>query len=56
MKITHDEFGRYLVDIVNENPASDLFTIPGIWEILSEEYNNEILDRWTADNMPETEE
>ena len=48
-KLTNDEFGRYLSDIIDESPASHLLSIPGIYEILAEEFNNEILTRWESD-------
>lgn len=48
-KLTHDEFGRYLSDIIDESPASHLLLIPGVYEILAEEFNNEILTRWKSD-------
>jgi hypothetical protein len=45
-RITDEEFDQLLIQIINEHPASNLLSIPGIYEILSEEFNNEILDRF----------
>lgn len=42
-KITQDQFDEKLVEIINESPATNLLTIPGIYEILSEHFNNDIL-------------
>ena len=41
-----NDFDRILVSIVGDVPASSLIGIPGIYEILSEHYNNEVLDTW----------
>jgi len=45
-KMTNDDFDRILVGILEESHASELISIPGIYEVVSEFYNNEILDRW----------
>jgi len=45
-KMTHDDFDRILRDIVDQNPASYLLDVAGVYEIASEEYNNEVLERW----------
>ena len=45
-----DRFVDWLAERVNESPASHLLIIPGIWEILSEEYNNEWLEHcWNGE-------
>jgi hypothetical protein len=54
-KMTDAEFDQILKEIMDESPASALLTIPGIYEIVSEEFNNEILDRW-AENQEENDE
>ena len=43
----NEEFDRILEEIMNEksSPAA-LLSIPGIYEIVSEYYNNEVLRRW----------
>lgn len=43
--VTDEEFKDALADLLNEHPAASLLIIPGIYEILSEHFNNEILDR-----------
>lgn len=54
-KMTDAEFDSILKEIMDESPASTLLTIAGIYEIVSEEFNNEVLDRW-AENQEESEE
>lgn len=45
-KMTHDDFVRILQDILDDTPANHLLDIPGIWEVLAEHYNNDVLQRW----------
>lgn len=42
--IDHDEFAEAVLEIARENIDATL-RLPGIWEVISEEYNNEALDR-----------
>jgi hypothetical protein len=45
--LTDEIFDRLLKEIINENnTAEDLLAIPGIYEILSEYFNNEIIERY----------
>ena len=44
-KMTSEEFTDILSQIVAEN-ASTLLDVPGVYEACSEEFNNEVLDRW----------
>jgi len=44
--MTHDDFDRILRDIVDQSPASYLLDVEGVYEIASEEYNDEVLERW----------
>lgn len=41
--ITTDEFDNALTELVNEMTAEQLFTIPGVYELLAEDMNNEAL-------------
>ncbi|MCK9597884.1 MAG: hypothetical protein M0R06_02515 [Sphaerochaeta sp.] len=50
-KITNDEFDKILAEVLDENRASSLLSVPGIYEILSEEFNNEVLCRWEELNQ-----
>lgn len=45
-KMTDEEFDNILMEIMNEEKASDLLIIPGIYEIVAEYFNNDILDVW----------
>jgi hypothetical protein len=49
-----EEFDQILLSILREQTAEQLISIPGIYEILAEEFNNEVLDRW--ENEQEEEE
>jgi hypothetical protein len=48
-EITNVEFDRILTDILDERPASELLSVSGVYEALVEEFNNEILRRWRAE-------
>jgi len=43
---TQAELDKILEEIIDEDYASALLTIPGVSELLSEHYNNEILKLW----------
>ena len=44
--MTNDDFGRILNILVNQSPASHLLMIPGVYELVSEDYNNMVLEYW----------
>lgn len=44
--ITDEQFDALLRELVNQNPASYLLGIPWVYEIVAEEYNNEVLALW----------
>jgi len=48
-KMTQEEFDSILEEIVAEN-AGDIFSIPGVYEVVSEHFNNEVLSRWEERN------
>lgn len=60
-QMTTEEFDAILVEVINEDlvghsqtPAGEkLLSIAGIYEVLSEHYNNKVLDTW-AERNPET--
>ena len=52
-KMTQDDFDRILTELVNQSPASYLLDIPGVYEVVSEDYNNMVLEYW--DNEQETD-
>lgn len=43
---TDEEFDTILSDIMDEEKGSSFLSIPGIYELVAEHFNNEILDRW----------
>jgi hypothetical protein len=45
MKISDKDFDNALTAIVKEHTSESLMTIPGIYEILSEHFNNEAIER-----------
>jgi len=44
-----DDFDRILISIINDMSASDLLSIPGIYEILSKHLKSRILETWEED-------
>jgi hypothetical protein len=49
--MTNADFDRILIDLVNQEPASNLVQyIPGVYELVSEHFNNEILTIWENEN------
>lgn len=48
-KISTEDFDRILAEIMNEDNASSLLTIPGVYEIVSEHFNNEVLEKWNIE-------
>lgn len=49
-QITQTQFDNKLIEILSEVNAVQLLGIPGIYEILAEEYNNEIIDQIENEN------
>jgi hypothetical protein len=47
-----DTFDRILREVINDsNPiTSDVLAIPGVYEILVEHYNNEVLETWEREH------
>ena len=48
MEITQDEFDSILVEMLSEMSGDILLSIPGVYEILAEELNNDVLSTWQA--------
>ena len=55
-KMTQQEFDDILAEIMDEGIASNLLTIPGIYEIVAEYYNNAVLEKWEELNAYGKEE
>jgi hypothetical protein len=45
-KMTQDDFDRILYEIVRDAGVSELFQLPGVYEIVAEYYNNLVLAAW----------
>jgi len=45
-KMTQEEFDEILIEFLQEIDASQLLSIPGVYEQVAEEYNNAVLDEW----------
>jgi len=54
--VKDEEFDEELEKIMNEQPAGNLLSIPGIYEIVSEHFNNEVLQRLKNKRDTEREE
>lgn len=50
-EMTNQEFDSILATILDENPASFLLFIDGVYEILAEHFNNDVLDRWSKEKQ-----
>lgn len=48
--ITQKEFDQILQNILKKQTGEQLLHIPGIYEILTEEYNNEVISVWEENN------
>lgn len=44
MEITNEQFDSKLAELLDEQPASVLLSVPGVYEILSEHFNNDVID------------
>lgn len=45
MNVKQEDFDRVLSELLDEQPASHLLTVPGIYEVVSEHFNNDVLRR-----------
>jgi hypothetical protein len=45
-KMTDEDFNRILADKIDEESGGSLLLIPGVYEVLSEHFNNEVLETW----------
>jgi len=48
-KMTDEDFMRILGNIMQEEGGRSILAIPGVYEAVSEHFNNEVLDRWSAE-------
>lgn len=54
--ITTEEFDQGLQEIIESESAASFLTIPGVYEILSEYYNNEVISNWEERMYQEEQE
>ena len=47
--ISTEDFDRILTEILEDTRPEAVLTIPGVYEILAEHYNNDILQIWEAE-------
>ena len=45
-KMTSEDFDRHLLMVMSRMTMEQVLAIPGVYEVLSEELNNEVLDSW----------
>lgn len=50
--ITAEMFEEKLREILEESTGNSLLAIPGLFEVVSEYFNNEIMDELEAENFP----
>lgn len=50
-KMTQADFNNYLERLLEGMTARELLAIGGIYEIVAEEFNNDVLDAWRADQF-----
>ena len=56
-KMTDADFDRILTDIVNSHTGEQLIKgVPGAYEVFSEHFNNEVLEKWEEENPEEDEQ
>ena len=56
-KMTQEDFDRLLCRIVDEYPPpSHLLSIPGVYEVVAEHFNNDVLAAWEAEQDDEEED
>ena len=53
-QLSTERFDEILLELCNDEGAGTLLTIPGVYEIVAEHYNNDVLDRW-KDEQDETD-
>lgn len=49
-KMEQGELDELLEELISETKPRDLIQIPGAYEVLSEHFNNDVLERWAEDN------
>ena len=55
-KMTQEDFDRVLLEIVGQMTPAQILVIPGVYEIVSEELNNDVLCAWEVEQEAEEDE
>lgn len=50
-KMTQEDFDRILITLIDRSSAGNLLHIPGVYELVAESYNNDVLDYWEHLNL-----
>jgi hypothetical protein len=53
--MTHEDFDRILADLVNQDGSDVIMSIPGVSQIVSEHYNNDVLKTWEEEQDDDEE-
>lgn len=48
--MTDGDFYKYLIRLLEDLRGTDLLQVPGVYDIVSEHYNNDVLYLWAEDN------
>jgi hypothetical protein len=56
IECTNEEFDEAVRDLAEEDGVQAVLLIPGVWELVSEYYNNEALDKIEDDRATAAEE
>lgn len=49
--LNNEDYDRLLLEVVSTKPVYSLLVIPGIYELLSEEFNNDVLKRYIQETL-----
>lgn len=53
--MTTEDFDRHLREVLNSMTPEQILAIPGVYEAVSEELNNEVLDSWDQERAQKQE-
>lgn len=49
-QMTQEEFNEILEKLLGAETPGNLLAIPGVYEVVSEHFNNAVLEDWAQDN------
>ena len=50
-KMTHSDFEDCIRSKIEDTPVYELMAVPGVWELISEHFNDDVLDIWWNSNI-----